>query len=155
MELWGFLWILAVVILVSLVLHFKPKREKLFQMAKIGSFVAGFDWVFETIGFELGYWTVGKSVFMLGRSVPAEVSIIAFCTGAVLNLLFTSKFSLQKAILTSLPIGLVGATFEILFIENGLMTYGNGWTSLYAFITYSAVFVLFQFVNNGQLVKNS
>ncbi|MDP3741702.1 MAG: hypothetical protein Q8R15_00130 [Candidatus Micrarchaeota archaeon] len=146
MAIWIFVLLLAAAILGALILRYKPKKEKLLSMAKAGLFVAVFDWVVQTLGFYGHYWWTNGG-FLIGPAVALEVSLIAFCAGAALNLL-RSWSTWQNAILVAIPIGIVGAFIEFLFVSIGAMTYSNGWTSLHAFVIYFPAFVLFQFVNN-------
>lgn len=118
----------------------------------MGLFLAFFDLVFQTLGLYAGYWHSDKSLLLLGPAVPVEAFLIAFCAGAVLNLVFNS-FTEHRAAATSLLIASIGVFFESLLVSDGYLVYTGGWTSYHAFAAYFAVFFFFQWVNLHWLVQ--
>ncbi|MBI4406852.1 hypothetical protein HY571_02975 [Candidatus Micrarchaeota archaeon] len=153
MNLWIFLLLLAIGILWVLIHAFKPSREKLVNMFKMGLFLAVFDLVFETTGLMLGYWQATNSLLLLGPAVPIEVFLVALTAGAALNLLFP-RFSLGAAIPTSFLIASIGTFIEAMLISSGNLVYLNSWTSAHAFVAYFLVFVFLQLVNSGLFHEN-
>lgn len=141
-----FLLFAAIILFALLLFRFKPKTEKLVQMAGMGLFLTVFDFVYQTTAFYLGFWQSNNSIFLLGPAVPLEVAFIAFFTGASLNLLFP-KFSFLPAVAAAFLVALAGATIEAFLLRDASIVYGNGWTSLHTFVGYWLVFIFLQFIN--------
>lgn len=145
-QIWSLLAFVSLVAVAIFVQVLKPSKEKIAKAGKMGLFLAVFDWVFQTLGFYAGYWWTNGG-FLIGPAVPLEVSIIAFCVGAVLSLL-QQEFLWKNVAAFSFIVAFIGAFCELAFVGNGDMIYANGWASLHAFVTYFLGFTFFQFVNS-------
>lgn len=150
MTLWTYLLLLSVGVIWTLIEIYKPSQRKLWNMLKMGLFLAVFDWVFETAGLFLGYWKSQGSVLFLGPAVPLEVFLIATCAGAAMNLLFP-KFSWRFAVPAAMLIASAGAGIEYLLTRTApfsSLVYMGGWTSWLAYVSYFLVFLFLQYAND-------
>lgn len=148
MNLWVFLLLLSMGVLWVLIDRFKPTKEKLKQMLKMGLFLAVFDLVFETIGLQFGFWQATNSLLLLGPAVPIEVFLIATCAGAALNLIYP-KFSLENALPRAFLIGSIGTFIEAMLVSVGNLVYLDGWTAYHAFVAYFLVFFFLHYANTA------
>lgn len=151
-------WIIpSVSFLLFLFEYRKATREKLGVALLIGMFLMVFDFAFENIGtLVFGYWgTNGSSLFVL--VVPIEVMLTCLFGGTAWALyvlsahaLFVSKYQSHSnkplrfllILLDLFFFGAGGAAAEWCLVQRGVMYYAGGWTSLYAFVAYSATWTM-------------
>ncbi len=148
MSLWFFLLAAAAGILASMIAF--PQRKKrvdVKQFAALGLFLALFDFVVETAGGLLGFWSSSGSVLALGF-VPIEVFFIAFAAGVAYRIVFSPTFSLAFGVASSLLIAVVGVGIESVLLGEGLLHYANGWTSWHALVAYFATFLVMHVINS-------
>ncbi len=149
MSMWLFLLAAAVGIL-ALMIAFPKKGKKRVDVkpfVAMGLFLAVFDFIVETAGGALGFWTTSGSVFPIGF-VPIEVFFIAFAAGVAYRIVFPPKFSLKFGIASSLLIAVVGTGIESLLLSAGLLHYAGGWTSWHALVAYFLTFLMLHYVNS-------
>jgi len=111
------------------------------KMALVGAFLMLFDFAFENAGSVLGYWFSSKSAFFIAY-VPVEIIFLTFVGGIAWALYLPRKFDLKFSIADIALFAIFGALGEWVLMQNGLMTYYNGWTSAHAFVSYAATWVL-------------
>ena len=153
-----------IVPLVSGLLFLAEQRRSTRSNVKIalivGLFLMIFDFAFENIGtLVFGLWgTSGSSLFII--AVPIEVMITCFLGGAAWALYIMSAHAMLLSKLKSrfgyilryfvgldiLFFGMGGATAEWCLIQRSAMYYAKGWTSIHAFVAYSATWLLLHVV---------
>ncbi len=110
---------------------------------KLGVFLVVFDWIIENAGGLLGLWYTKHSLFTIGY-VPIEIIALTFIGGTAWAMHLPDRINRNFLYLECLLFGFFGAFGEYLFQLNGLMVYGNSWTSTHAFFGYTiAWFILF------------
>lgn len=113
-------------------------RKKALNLAiVIGVLFSFYDWVIENLGAMYGYWVSNQSNFFI-LAVPFEVSFGAVLFGATVSLIiFRNKtFSLKRVVVASFILAITMMLVELYNNFAGIMTYGNGWWSLHAFLAY-------------------
>ncbi|MEM3369712.1 MAG: hypothetical protein QXE90_02565 [Candidatus Micrarchaeia archaeon] len=126
----------------------KSKLKELNSRAiKLGIFLLVFDFIFENLGLLLGYWYTSGSILQLG-AVPIEVMGIAFCAGFTYAVLFPRKFDTKLGFFSSVWIAAAGTAIEAILVSQGVLMYTGGWTSLHAFVSYFAAFMIMHKVNS-------
>lgn len=114
---------------------------------KLGLFLSVFDWIFENVGKLLGLWETYKSVLFLGY-VPVEVSFIALLAGSLYHILVPKKIPVNKRIIVTLCIALMGTIIEWYLTQLGILRYMGVWNSALAFVSYTVAFYLVYLVNS-------
>jgi len=138
-----FYWILVISAFLWLVYEVRKNKPK--SLAKpffLGIFLMLFDWFVETYGLFLGQWQTAHSLFFVGYAVPAEIMMLCLFGGAAWALHFPKKFSWKYVFGDTLIFAFFGTLGEWLMIQNGLMIYMSGWTSLHAFIGYFITWII-------------
>jgi len=115
------------------------------KMVPAGAFLMLFDFAFENAGSVMGYWFSSKSALPLGY-VPAEIVFLTFVGGIAWAMYLPKKFDLKFTVADIALFAAFGALGEWVLMQNGLMTYYNGWTSVYAFVSYALTWVLLHIV---------
>jgi hypothetical protein len=121
------------------------------KMAGVGAFLCIFDFAFENAGSVLGYWFSTNSAFFV-LHVPLEIIFLTFVGGVAWAMYLPKKFDLKFSIADIALFAMFGAVGEWVLIQNGLMHYYQGWTSLHAFVSYGLTWVLLHAVRY-KLVK--
>ncbi|VVC72169.1 Uncharacterised protein [uncultured archaeon] len=120
-----------------------PSLKKAFAIA---GFLAVFDFAVESAGAILGLWTTNYSFIPLFY-VPGEVVALILVGGTAWALYLPKTFSLRTSAVDVFVIATYGALGEWIFVNAGLMSYGNGWNSLLAFAGYAFTFALLHLIN--------
>ncbi|MEM3770731.1 MAG: hypothetical protein QXW80_00165 [Candidatus Micrarchaeia archaeon] len=153
MSIWVFLLFTAIGIWGTIYYLIKDKtsKSKLNELnsraIRLGIFLLVFDFIFENLGLLLGYWYTSGSILQLG-AVPIEVMGIAFCAGFTYAVLFPRKFDTKLGFFSSVWIAAAGTAIEAILVSQGVLTYIGGWTSLHAFVSYLAAFMIMHKVNS-------
>jgi hypothetical protein len=124
---------------------FQTETQLLSKALMLGIFLMAFDWAFENLGAKFGYWFSKSSAFFVG-AVPIEVMIGAIGGGFGWALFMPRTFNLLYILLASLIVGCGGAFGENSLQKAKELTYGNGWTWVYAVISYSLVWIMLSLV---------
>jgi len=118
----------------------------------LGLFLMIFDWILENIGALMGFWvSYGSMLFV--SAVPLEVMIACVSVGVAYSVLVPKKWNLKYIIFCSLIPAVGGTLGEARLQSIGLMTYGNGWTWIHAFISYFAAWILLSVIWYKILLK--
>jgi len=138
-------------------------RKNLRPALLVGTFLLVFDFIFENVGTKIfGFWGCYNSSFFV-LAVPIEVMLTCFLGGSAwcmytlsvsadVAIKFKNKF--DKSIVYPLILldlvffGIGGSVAEWCLRQRGLMYYSNGWTMLYAFISYFAVWFILHIITN-------
>ena len=111
----------------------------------IGVFLMAFDFAVENIGGFLGYWKTYGSAFPI-YFVPLEIMLVCVLGGTAWALYLPEKFNIVYSIFDILFFSFFGAAGESLLIQNGLMHYYGGWTSVHAFFGYAVTWIILHFI---------
>jgi hypothetical protein len=151
-------WIIPSVSFLLFLFEYRKATKKNLEVALyIGVFLMVFDFVFENVGtLVFGYWGTNSS-FLSVLAVPIEVMLTCLLGGMSWALyvlsahaLFVSKHRsrsnrtvrLSLILLDIFFFGAGGAAAEWCLVQRGAMYYARGWTSLYAFVAYSATWTM-------------
>lgn len=111
------------------------------KMASVGAFLCIFDFAFENAGSLLGYWfSTDSALFVL--HVPLEIIFLTFVGGVAWAMYLPKKFDPIFSIADIALFALFGALGEWVLIQNGMMHYYQGWTSLHALISYALTWIV-------------
>lgn len=138
---WSMLLFLAIVwFLIEAKMNWKNKMEIKKALA-IGLFLMIFDFVFENFGSYLGLWRSSYSLFFV-LTVPIEIMGVTLLGGTAWALYLPRIFNKTYIISDILTFSAFGALGEFILISNGIMTYLDGWISLYAFFSYMITWLI-------------
>ncbi|MBI1973226.1 hypothetical protein HYS54_00290 [Candidatus Micrarchaeota archaeon] len=123
----------------------------------LGAFLVVFDFAVENAGAILGFWTVKQSALHV-MAVPVEVMILIFFGAAAWAMHVPEKRNWLYMLFDSLNFGFFGALGEFILLQNQMMEYSNGWTSMHAFagyfVTWLILFALWWLVLNYKSSRN-
>jgi hypothetical protein len=147
MNVWIYLLLLAIGIVMTLKAMRKPDAKMRTRMLRLGLFLALFDFVVETAGALAGLWVSSSSTMMLGF-VPIEVLGIAICAGSAYAMLFPKKCDCALTITGSFLIAAVGVCIEGMLMGFNVLNYLGPWTAFHALLAYWATFWMLNWVNS-------
>lgn len=138
---WSILLLLAIIwFLIELKINWKRKKE-IKKALIIGLFLMVFDFIFENSGFYLGLWQSSYSLFFV-LTVPIEIMGVTLLGGTAWALHLPRKFNRMYSVLDILVFSIFGTLGEFILLNNGVMTYLDGWTSVYAFFSYMLTWII-------------
>ncbi|MBN1454906.1 MAG: hypothetical protein JW945_01445 [Methanomicrobia archaeon] len=132
----------------------KPTGTRLKKALVVAIFLVVFDFIFENSGTIFNLWYSSNSLVPVcmpiesihPACVPIEVMLVILFGGAAWALYVPQDFKLTYSVLDLLLIATFGAIGEYILIQFGLMHYLQWWTSLYAFLSYVATWILLHLV---------
>lgn len=111
------------------------RKRKIYPAILMGIFLMSFDWFFENLGAVFGLWTTHMSYLPVWH-VPIEIMMLTLIGGTAWAMHLPKKIKKDFIIVESFIFAFFGSLGEYLLIQNFVMKYYGGWTSILAFISY-------------------
>ncbi|MGC9443351.1 MAG: hypothetical protein ACP5E9_00245 [Candidatus Methanospirareceae archaeon] len=132
----------------------KPAGTRLKKALIVAIFLMLFDFIFENSGTIFNLWYSSNNLVPVcmpiesihPACVPIEVMLVILFGGAAWALYVPQDFKLTYSVLDILLIASFGAIGEFILIQFGLMHYLQWWTSVHAFLSYMATWILLHLV---------